>query len=112
MLAICTVFLLSLGQVLFKFAAKHMQDHNTISSMIWENRFLWCALVVYGFATVLWIWLLRHIPLSIGYPFIALAFVLVPILAHFSLNESLGWNTFVGAFFIFIGVWISVGVNR
>ncbi|MBF6648520.1 EamA family transporter [Methylobacter sp. BlB1] len=66
------------------------------------------ALVVYFFATIMWLLVLKVTPLRVAYPFVALAFFIVPILAHFLLNENISWNTFVGAILIALGVWVSV----
>ena len=65
---------------------------------------LYMALTVYAFATILWLYILQRIPLSIAYPFSALAMVIVPILAVFIFGERLSWSYWLGASFIFIGI--------
>ena len=102
-----TVLLLSVGQVLFKIAATQIVLSNSIWSSL-RNPTLLVALGVYGFATVLWILVLRTIPLRLAYPFVAMAFVFVPIMAHFALAEPLKINTFIGFILILSGVWVSV----
>ena len=105
MLILLTVLLLSLGQVLLKLAAMSVKDID-ISSLLQPKLIL--ALCVYFIATVLWIAVLRHTPLRIAYPFVGLAFLIVPVLSWFWLDEQISLNTIVGGTAILIGVWISV----
>jgi len=105
---ILTVTALSVGQILFKLAATgfELSASGLINSLL--NIKLVTALVVYFVATIMWLLVLKVTPLRLAYPFVALAFVIVPVLAHFFLGERINWNTFVGAAFIAFGVWISV----
>ncbi|WP_325344848.1 EamA family transporter [Xylophilus sp.] len=100
---------LAVGQVLFKLAARNMVDAAPLVQQILFNGHLWVALAVYAVATAFWIVLLRHIPLALAYPFVALAFFFVPLLGHWLLQEPLRWQNMVGGMFILLGVWISVG---
>jgi drug/metabolite transporter (DMT)-like permease len=103
-----TVFSLAAGQLLFKLAAASFEF--SVSGLLNSvyNVKLIIALVVYFVATIMWLLVLKVTPLRVAYPFVALAFVIVPIFAHFLLGESIGWNTFVGAGLIAAGVWVSV----
>ena len=103
-----TVVALSAGQILFKMAAGSFEFSASgfINSLL--NIKLIIALVVYFFATIMWLFVLKDTPLRVAYPFFALAFFVVPILAHFLLGESINWNTFAGSALIAIGVWVSV----
>lgn len=106
LLLVLTVAALAVGQVLFKLAAAAMQGGRPWQEWIF-NRHLVLALVVYAAATGVWIALLREVPLATAYPFAALAFFFVPVLAHFTLAEPLRWQTLAGAAIIFVGVWVS-----
>jgi drug/metabolite transporter (DMT)-like permease len=77
-----------------------------ISSLLQPKLIL--ALCIYGIATVLWIAVLRHTPLRIAYPFVGLAFLIVPVLSWFWMDEQISLNTIVGGAVILIGVWIAV----
>lgn len=101
------VLALSIGQVLFKLAARAIDGSAPLLRQIVFNGYLAAALVVYGLATAFWVALLRQVPLHVAYPFVALAFVLVPVMAHLVLHEPLHWQTLAGAVLIFGGVWIS-----
>jgi len=100
------VFALSVGQVLFKLAARALEGSGSLLERVVFNKYLFAALVVYGLATGLWVALLRQVPLSVAYPFVALAFFLVPLMGHWVLGEPLRWQTMLGAGVIFVGVWI------
>lgn len=103
-----TVSALSVGQILFKLASESITFTGAgfVASLL-DLRLL-VALAVYGGATIMWLAVLKMTPLRLAYPFVALAFVIVPILAHFILGEKLSWNTFAGAVLIGLGVWLSV----
>lgn len=103
-----TVAALSAGQILFKLASESISFTAAgFLASIFDVRLI-VALTVYGVATIMWLAVLKITPLRMAYPFVALAFVIVPILAHFILGEKLAWNSFVGAALIGLGVWVSV----
>lgn len=105
---ILTVFALSAGQILFKLAsAVIVWSPAGFAASVMSTKLL-TALVVYAVATFMWLFALKTVPLRVAYPFMALAFVIVPILAHYLLGEYIGRNTFVGAVLIAAGVSISV----
>jgi len=107
-LIILTVFALSTGQILFKLAATNFAyNPNSIIASFLDVKLI-VALLVYAVATVMWLVVLRSMPLRLAYPFVALAFFIVPIMAHYLLGESLNWKTFAGAALIGVGVWISI----
>ena len=106
--AVMTVVLLSVGQILFKRAAESIDitTHGWLQGLLF-NPWLLSGLMIYVGATALWLYVLRILPLSVAYPFVALAFFLVPLLSWYFLDEQIGWNTLMGATLIFAGVWIS-----
>jgi drug/metabolite transporter (DMT)-like permease len=108
-LTLFTILLLSIGQILFKYAANKMniQDKGLLEGLLLNPSFI-IALFIYGVATISWMLVLRITPLNIVYPFGALAFIIVPVLAHYFLGESLKWTTLTGAVVIILGVYISL----
>lgn len=106
---VLTVFMLAVGQVLFKLAAGKMDIPNDgLIAAVLFNPALIIALVVYGVATVCWMIVLSGVPLKLAYPFGALGFFLVPLMAHFFLGEPMRWPSFVGAAIIMTGVYVSL----
>jgi drug/metabolite transporter (DMT)-like permease len=107
LLTILCVVAISCGQVLFKIAARSVSassDVVSVSQNLALNPYLLAGLVLYLAATMLWIWLLRTVPLSVAYPFMALAFLFVPLLAAAFLGEPLSFNSSLGAVLIVAGI--------
>jgi len=105
---IFSVILLSLGQILFKLTSKDLVLSFPAFFQSLLNMNLFFALLIYFLATILWLIILNTTPLKWSYPFLALTFIIVPIMSNFLLNETLSSNTFLGAFFIIIGVLFSI----
>ena len=105
---------MSLGQVLFKKTAVtlsvSMASQNNPLGLIegiiraLSVPWLYMALCVYAMATVFWLYILQRVPLSLAYPFSALAMVIVPIIAIYLFGEKLSWSYWIGVFFIFTGI--------
>lgn len=98
--------LLAVGQVMFKLTAMSAPPLNNISGLmsLSTNLWFWGALVFYGVATLIWIFTLQIVPLSMAYPFVALGFVIVPVASYFIFNEALNWQYGVGVFLIIIAL--------
>ena len=94
---------ISLGQMLFKKAALSIPDAANWQHWVF-NGWLITALALYGITTLLWIWVLRHAPLHLAYPFMGLAFLVVPVLAWALLGEPLTWQSLAGGALITGGV--------
>ena len=109
-LLLSVVIILSFGQVLFKLAADRLPELRSIKdlfSFALEWRLI-LALLMYVIGTVLWIIVLKRVPLSSAYAVFALSFAITPVLAMFMLNERLNWANGLGVSFILIGIAIIV----
>ena len=109
MTVICVV-MIAIGQLMFKSAASQWRvdgwSWSTLSGFL--SPIMVAALVVYAVATVLWVFVLRTVPLSAAYAIFALAFVIVPLLAHFVLGEPLVPKVLVGGLIIIVGIIVAV----
>ena len=103
LLTLLCVFGIALGQLLFKKAAIGLPAQPDATDWL-LNGWLLMALALYGVTTLLWVWILRHAPLHLAYPFMGLAFLIVPILAWLLLGEPIGWQTLAGGTLILAGV--------
>jgi drug/metabolite transporter (DMT)-like permease len=99
---VCVTFI-SIGQLLFKKAASALPENPGIMDWL-LNGWLLTSLALYAATTVGWVWVLRTVPLHMAYPFMGLAFVIVPTLAWFFLKEPLHWKTVAGGLLIMAGV--------
>jgi len=100
MVFVC-VLLISAGQILFKYAAA-TSDGRAVS-LLW-NKFLIAACFIYAFATLLWVWQLKFVPLNRAYPIYAAAFIIVPLLGWVFFRERIGLSYGLGAALIVMGV--------
>jgi drug/metabolite transporter (DMT)-like permease len=94
---------ISLGQLLFKKAAAALPATLSLAAIV-QNYWLISALALYGLTTLGWVWVLRNAPLHLAYPFMGLAFLIVPTLAWLFLGEPLHWRTLAGGVLILAGV--------
>lgn len=101
--------MMATGQILFKHGADGIPRLSRLSDFpaLLTNASILAALVLYAVATAFWVFLLQRIPLSRAYPFAALAFVLVPLLAWMIFGERLGLRYALGAGFIAFGVYLT-----
>ena len=101
--------LLSAGQFLFKRSA----DSAVVDSVphfldsLLVTPYFWAAMAIYGVATLLWVFMLSRIPLSGAMPFVALTFVIVPIISVVFLDEKLDFLQWFGMLLIIAGICIA-----
>ena len=98
--------LLSTGQILFKQTAKMIPKGPIVDN--WHSilgiPWLWSALLLYGIATILWIQILRTVPLSHAYPFVAIGYILIPLASRYLFDEIFSYQYVLGTFVILIGL--------
>ena len=113
-LTLLVLFAVSLacGQVLFKAAAQSVKGSMGVdirtALQLATNAYFLLALVIYGAATVLWVYILRDTELSRAYPIVALAFVLVPLLGAFVFGEQLSVRLIIGIAVVILGLAIAL----
>ena len=97
--------LISVGQVLFKIASRGVGEADAASLLrLAFNPYLLAALALYGAGTVLWLFVLKKVPLNAAYPFMALSFCLVPLMGYVVLGEALSWRYGAGICLIVAGL--------
>ena len=94
---------LAVGQILFKSAAIQWHKHSSLFSSQTLVR-LMPALIIYALATVAWIWVLQKVSLNVAYPYMALAFVIVPLGSYVFLGETTSLGYWLGSLLIVTGV--------
>lgn len=104
-----TVILISAGQLLFKAGARSLAGEPGLSVVDTALRLAFqpaviAAGVLYVIATLIWLHVLREVPLSFAYPFISLSFLLVPIGSHLIFGEQLSARDAAGMMTIVTGV--------
>jgi drug/metabolite transporter (DMT)-like permease len=103
---------MSVGQVLFKVAANRSNPDRHLGGrlldLVHDGYFLTAMLLYAGFA-VFWVWILTITPLSRAYPFVALAFVLTPLLGGLLFNEPISVRLLAGIALILCGLFVVAG---
>jgi drug/metabolite transporter (DMT)-like permease len=108
-LTLVCVAMLVAGQLLFKRAALQWEPDgfNWDAVVTFFSPTLIAAVTLYGVCTVLWVIVLKHVPLTVALPFNALIFIFVPIAAHLLFSETVSLNTFLGGALIIAGVFLA-----
>lgn len=96
------------GQLFFKLASKTISF--SFFSLI-SNWKLLVGLLLYGIATILFVFSLKHGNLSILYPIIASSYIWVTFFSVIFLGESFIWFKWIGIFLILGGITIIVMKN-
>jgi len=97
---------LAAGQILFKRLGLSLQGQELISGLLSlaRNPQLYLALAIYGFATILWIWVLSRIPLTRAYPWIAATTAVIPLLGWLVFDERVAGQYWIGLLLIIAGL--------
>lgn len=105
--ALCAIFsiLLAIGQLLFKAAADQI-GRTMPADGYWAllSGSLFAALACYGVATILWVYILTKVPLSIAYPFTLAGAVIVIALANVSFGEMISPRQMFGIIVVIVGM--------
>jgi drug/metabolite transporter (DMT)-like permease len=97
------VCVISTGQLLFKLASGHLDFRRPLADPQ-GLVILGVALALYGAATLVWVAVLRHAPLSRIYPIMALSFVLTPLAGIVVLKEPVSSLYWLGVGLILAGL--------
>jgi len=103
---VCFSVLLACGQILFKVAASSLPPLNSVASLtsLFVNPWIYFAVLLYGAATLLWIFILQQVPLSSAYPFVALGFVIIPLASWVIFKEPLNLFYCMGVALVIAGL--------
>lgn len=95
--------MISAGQLLFKLASGHLDFRHPLADPQ-GLAILAVALALYGGATLVWVMILKHAPLSRIYPLMALSFALTPLGAMVVLKEPISGSYWAGVGLILAGL--------
>ncbi len=99
-----TPVMIAAGQVLFKLTSEKLAATGAPFHTALFNPVFIFALAIYGTATLLWIYVLKSVPLAYAYSFMALTFIIVPLMAALWLGETLTLKYAAGAALIIAGL--------
>lgn len=107
-----TVLLVS-GQFLWKVGlARKVNPFESIRSIIelMFSPFVLGGLFIYGFSTVLWMYILNRVDISIAYPMQSIVYVFAIIGGYYFFHESITPLKILGCLVILIGV-LMIGLS-
>lgn len=110
-LALVQSLLLSLGQVLLKFALNKMDKFEWALSFfgnLLTNWWLLACGICYGLATILWLYILKKFPFSMAYPMISLSYVFGMFAAIIFFHEQITITRWMGVLLIMGGCFLIV----
>lgn len=102
---ILTPLMISVGQVLFKLTSARAgaaDAAGVIATLL--DPYLLAAFAIYGLGTIVWVYVLKSVPLTVAYPFMAMTFCAVPLLAWGFLGEPLSLKYMLGTVLIVGGL--------
>ena len=94
---------ISAGQLMFKYTATQIESDSR-SFAFFLNPWFICALTIYALATVGWVWVLRKVDLNKAYPFMAIAYIFVPVGSWLIFRESVSLKYAFGIILILAGI--------
>ena len=86
------------------YISSHTKGANASIKNLLLSRYFWIWFVCYTFMTILWLYVLRTIPLSQAFPVLGLMYALIPIASHYLLKEQVIFSQWVGISIIITGV--------
>ncbi|MFN4225559.1 MAG: transporter [Hyphomonas sp.] len=104
-LMILTPALVAFGQVLFKMSGQRLAAYpgSGFRELVLDPVFI-SAMALYAGATFLWVYVLKAVPLSYAYSFMAVTYLLVPLFAVLWLGETLSLKYFLGLGLVLAGL--------
>lgn len=98
--------MLAFGQLTLKLALERMPPFGwTVSfwaDLLTNWWFMLCG-VLFGGASLLWMYILKHYPLAMAYPMASMGYVVALVLAVIFLHESVTWSRWLGVALIMAG---------
>lgn len=107
LLTLLSTLMLSVGQILWKKGVSH-KNLDALGQLvqIFFSAPIIIGIILYGMATVIWLYVLSKNNISSLYPIFALSYFFVMILSAVVFNERIYLNNILGVIIIFVGVYI------
>jgi multidrug transporter EmrE-like cation transporter len=104
-----SVFLSAVAQLSFKYGVSSV-DLEQYSNLFYKAWFLFTSpfvilgLALYGVGTILWLFALKQLDLSLAYPFVGMSFLFVLVFSIIFLQEPFSLNRLAGTVGIIFGI--------
>lgn len=108
-MAFCQSATLAMGQVMLKFGLQRMEPFgwnlSFWKSVFWNWQFALCG-VCMAVQTLLWMYIIKHFPLSMAYPLGSLSYVFTMLAAIVFFHEDVGMMKWLGVMLIMTGCYL------
>lgn len=100
------IFITSFGQLALKqgVSISKIELTPTLFFQILTNKFLLIGFALYGMGSILWLFIIKKLPISVAYPAVSLSYVVVVILSYFFFKEEINLTKIFGISLIFVGI--------
>ncbi|MBH87879.1 MAG: 4-amino-4-deoxy-L-arabinose transferase [Pelagibacterales bacterium] len=115
---VTSVLLNALAQILLKAGMKNFGNidlKNNITQTVLSislNPYIISGFISYGISIILWLWVLSKVDVSLAYPFQALGYIIVTILAWLVFQENINLIRIIALIFITLGLIILAFSSR
>lgn len=100
------IIFLAIGQMLWKIGISKIEEFNIINIAL--NPYIISGIVLYGLATLLWLYILSKEELSLVYPLQSITYVLGTLIAIFVFKENVSVLRWIGIATIIFGATLVV----
>ena len=94
------------GQVFLKFALQKMLPFSWTREFWGSLVVIWqfgCCGLLFSSSSILWMYIVKHYPLSVAYPMISLSYIFGLLSATFFFHESVSMMKWIGVSLIILG---------
>jgi multidrug transporter EmrE-like cation transporter len=101
----CAQLLLKMGATKASAVSEQVGNASAVGSLteMLLSPFVWLGLLLYGVGTLVWLFVLAKVPLSVAYPFVGAGFILTALLGVFVLQETMNLSRGLGILLIIVG---------
>ena len=109
LLIVFSVTLSAIAQTFFKYGVSGVSiaSESSLVMKVWillTTPFVLIGLGCYGVGTIIWLFALKHIDLSLAYPFVGLSFIMVFVFGVFFLDEAFSVHRLIGTCIVIAGI--------
>ena len=104
---VLTIGLTVYGQIIIKSRASYHSESDRFLIKMFFDLWVFSGLISALAASAAWMMAVKDSKLSLIYPFMALTFIIIPLLAVPLFGEKINSTQFIGLFLIFIGISLS-----
>jgi len=90
------------GQFFFKFGM--LKQYKNLLEMFLSPLIIG-GFLLYGLSAIIWLFILKRLPLSVAYPSLSLGYILLIIVSSKLLDEPITTPKIIGSLLIFLGVY-------